>query len=107
MKGEIRKYKFRQSAKLKIEVVPLKTLTTSNRPHLVTPHRTDFHHVFMFEDCSPTHLVDFNPIKIKPYTLLFIDKDRVHQQEQFALCWINLAMMQGHGRNMAFRIVKR
>jgi predicted dinucleotide-binding enzyme len=27
--------------------------------------------------------------------------------EQFALCWINLAMMQGYGRNFAFKILKR
>ena len=27
--------------------------------------------------------------------------------EQFALIWINLAMMQGNGRNMAFKILKR
>jgi len=27
--------------------------------------------------------------------------------EQFALSWINLAMMQGYGRNMAFKVVKR
>lgn len=80
--ADIKKYKFKQNARLKIEVVPLKTLTTVNRPHLVTPHRTDFYHVFMFEECMPTHLVDFNPIKIKPYTLLFIDKDRVHQFDQ-------------------------
>jgi hypothetical protein len=27
--------------------------------------------------------------------------------EQFALSWINLAIMQGRGRNMAFRLVRR
>jgi hypothetical protein len=27
--------------------------------------------------------------------------------EQFALCWINMAMMQGYGRNFAFKILKR
>lgn len=79
---DIKKYKFKQTARLKVEVVPLKTLTIVNRPHLVTPHRTDFYHVFLFEDCMPTHLVDFNPIKIAPFTLLFIDKDRVHQFDQ-------------------------
>lgn len=33
--------------------------------------------------------------------------DRVGLLEQFALSWINLAIMQGHGRGMAFKIVKR
>lgn len=33
--------------------------------------------------------------------------DKVELQEKFALGWINLAIMQGHGRDIAVRIVKR
>jgi 8-hydroxy-5-deazaflavin:NADPH oxidoreductase len=33
--------------------------------------------------------------------------DKVALLEQFALCWINLAMMQGMGRNIAFKLVRR
>ncbi len=33
--------------------------------------------------------------------------DRFSLMEQFAFFWINLAMMQGHGRNMAFKLMKR
>ncbi len=33
--------------------------------------------------------------------------DKAQLLEHFALSWINLAIMQGHGRNMAFKIVKR
>ncbi len=33
--------------------------------------------------------------------------DKVALLEQFALSWINLAIMQGHGRNIAFKIIKR
>jgi 8-hydroxy-5-deazaflavin:NADPH oxidoreductase len=33
--------------------------------------------------------------------------DKVQLLEHFALCWINLAIMQGHGRDMAFRLIKR
>lgn len=33
--------------------------------------------------------------------------DKVPLLEQFALCWINLAIMQGHGRDIAFRVVRR
>lgn len=32
---------------------------------------------------------------------------KVELLEQLALCWINLAMMQRQGRNMAFKIVRR
>jgi predicted dinucleotide-binding enzyme len=33
--------------------------------------------------------------------------DKAQLLEYFALSWINLAIMQGHGRNMAFKVVKR
>ena len=37
----------------------------------------------------------------------FGGSDKFILLEQFALSWINLAIMQGHGRNMAFKVVKR
>ncbi len=82
MADEIKKLKFKQNASLQIEVVPLDSLTKVNKAHLITPHRTNFYHIFLFENCQPTHFVDFEKIKIRPYTLLFIDKDRVHQFDQ-------------------------
>jgi AraC family transcriptional activator of pobA len=82
MADEIKKLKFKQNADLQIEVVPLHTLTTVSKDHLITPHRTNFYHIFLFENCQPTHFVDFEPIKVKPHSLLFIDKDRVHQFDQ-------------------------
>lgn len=33
--------------------------------------------------------------------------DKVELLEKFALSWINLAIMQGHGRNIAFKVIKR
>jgi len=33
--------------------------------------------------------------------------DKAALLEQFAMCWINLAIMQGQGRGMAFKILKR
>ncbi|NUN10854.1 MAG: NAD(P)-binding domain-containing protein [Ignavibacteriaceae bacterium] len=33
--------------------------------------------------------------------------DKVELLEKFALSWINLAIMQGHGRNLAFKLIKR
>jgi len=33
--------------------------------------------------------------------------DKAALLEQFAFCWINLAIMQGQGRNIAFKIIKR
>lgn len=37
----------------------------------------------------------------------FGQSDKVVLQEHLALSWINLAIMQGHGRGMAFKVVKR
>lgn len=37
----------------------------------------------------------------------FGGSDKVELLEKFALSWINLAIMQGHGRNMAFKVVRR
>jgi len=82
MDNEIKKLKFKRNADLQIEVLPLHTLTIVSKDHLITPHRTNFYHIFLFENCQPTHFVDFEPIIIEPYTLLFIDKDRVHQFDQ-------------------------
>jgi 8-hydroxy-5-deazaflavin:NADPH oxidoreductase len=33
--------------------------------------------------------------------------DKVELLEKFALSWINLAIMQGHGRDMAFKVLRR
>ncbi|MFM7859725.1 MAG: NADPH-dependent F420 reductase [Flammeovirgaceae bacterium] len=33
--------------------------------------------------------------------------DKVELLEKFALSWINLAIMQGHGRNLAFKVIKQ
>jgi AraC family transcriptional activator of pobA len=79
MKNNIKKIKFKQNAELQIEVVSLQRLTAANQSDLELPHRTDFYHIFLFENCAPTHYVDFEPIVIQPFSLLFIDKDRVHR----------------------------
>ncbi len=37
----------------------------------------------------------------------FGKSDKVELLEKFALSWINLAIMQSYGRNMAFKVVRR
>lgn len=37
----------------------------------------------------------------------FGNSDKVELLEKFAFSWINLAIMQGHGRNMAFKVLRR
>ncbi|MFZ4455426.1 MAG: helix-turn-helix domain-containing protein [Bacteroidales bacterium] len=78
----IKRLKFKPNADLQIEVVPLQSLSNVSIEHLATPHRTNFYHIFLFENCQPTHFVDFEPISVEPYSLLFINKDRIHQFDQ-------------------------
>lgn len=75
----IKKYQFKTDLNLQVELLSLATLTEVSREHVFLPHRTDFYHIFLFENCTPTHLVDFEPVQIQSESLLFIDKDRVHQ----------------------------
>ena len=79
MTRAIKKYKFKSDMPLEIEVVDLQQLTQTKGPFLAQPHRTNFYHIFLFEAGTPTHFVDFEPIQTRPYALLFVDKDRVHQ----------------------------
>jgi 8-hydroxy-5-deazaflavin:NADPH oxidoreductase len=37
----------------------------------------------------------------------FGGSDKFELIEQFAMCWINLAIMQGNGRNIAFKVLMR
>jgi len=76
---KIRKYKFKDGIDFQVELVSLEDLVRGYISLLTVPHRTDFYHVFLFENCSPNHLVDFYPVNISPYTVLFLDKERVHQ----------------------------
>jgi predicted dinucleotide-binding enzyme len=46
-------------------------------------------------DCGFASCIDFGK------------SDKVELLEKFALSWINLAIMQGYGRDMAFKVLKR
>jgi AraC family transcriptional regulator, transcriptional activator of pobA len=75
----IKKYQFKPENKLQIEVVDLESLCQSAKDFLVVPHRTDFYHVFLLEDCQVRHIVDFQTVEIQPNSLLFLGKDKVQQ----------------------------
>jgi AraC family transcriptional activator of pobA len=78
MHENIKKYKFENSHSLEIEVIDLVELIKSSKDKIYIPHRTNFYHIFLFENCNPTHNIDFKGIQIKPNSLLFINKDSVH-----------------------------
>lgn len=78
MKQEIKQYFFNKNLQPQIEVVHLASLTTGYKNLIFIPHRTNFYHIFLFDQCTPQHIVDFKPINIRPFSLLFINKDNVH-----------------------------
>lgn len=59
------------------EIVSLKELYQKAKDSLTMPHRTNFYHILWFQHCSPTHLVDFVPVKVNPDSVLFLNKDIV------------------------------
>lgn len=79
MTADIKKYSFKTGLPQELEIVDLAQLYKESKDALITVHRTGFYHVIWFQQGSPKHLVDFNPVKIKPNTLLFLNKDTVQR----------------------------
>lgn len=79
MKSDIKKYTFKQGLPQEFELVGIGQLYNNHSDTLTTPHRTSFYHILWFQKGNPTHLVDFNPVKIKPNTILFLNKDTVQR----------------------------
>lgn len=74
----IAEFKFKPGLPLELEMISIKDLYSKNRKQLTLPHRTDFYHIIWIEKGSPTHLVDFHPVKVPRNSILFINKAQVH-----------------------------
>jgi len=79
MTTNIKKYDFKNGLPIEFEIVNMKQLYALHKEILINPHRTGFYHILWFQKGTATHLVDFNPVKIKPNTLLFLNKDIVQR----------------------------
>jgi len=79
MAKKIKNYSFKPGLPQEFEIVSINKLYKEFASDLTSPHRTGFYHILWFQKGNPTHLVDFNPVKIKPNTVLFINKDTVHR----------------------------
>lgn len=78
MSREIKKHTFKAGLPLEFEILNLEHVLRHPKEKLKKPHRLNFYSVIWFQEGTPTHVVDFNPIEIKPNTLLFLRKDSVH-----------------------------
>lgn len=79
MKSDIKKFTFKQGLPQEFELVGIGQLYNDHSDTLTTPHRTGFYHILWFQKGNPTHLVDFNPVTVKPNTILFLNKDTVQR----------------------------
>ena len=79
MEEKISKYAFKNESRIQFELVDLESTIDKYRLILTKPHRTEFYHIFLLKDCAPIHMIDFQSIQTQTNSLLFIDKDRVHQ----------------------------
>lgn len=79
MKTSIKKYKYKQRLAQEIELVCIGQLYNNHAQILTSSHRADFYQILWFQKGHPTHLVDFNPVQIKPNTILFLNKNTVQQ----------------------------
>ena len=77
--SDIKKYTFKQGLPQEFELLGIGQLYNDHSDTLTTAHRTGFYHILWFQKGDPTHLVDFNPVKIKPNTMLFLNKDTVQR----------------------------
>ncbi|PBQ30683.1 AraC family transcriptional regulator [Sphingobacteriaceae bacterium] len=79
MSGEVSKYDFKPGLSHEFEILDVTHLYKHHKDLLTTPHRANFYHIIWFESGSGTHLVDFEPIKLKSNSLLFIGKNKVQR----------------------------
>ncbi|WP_452218678.1 AraC family transcriptional regulator [Lacinutrix undariae] len=77
MKEKIQKYDFKEGLPQEFEIIDFDFLFNEFPDEITKPHRAGFYQILWFQKGSPTHLVDFNPIKVKPNSLLFINKNSV------------------------------
>ncbi len=79
MTKDIKKYGFKTGLPQEFEILDMETIFQKHKNILTTTHRAGFYHIIWFQKGSPTHLVDFNPVKIEPNTIIFLNKDTVQR----------------------------
>lgn len=81
MPSEIQKVKFKQGLPQEIEVVPIAETILKNKPGISSPHRAEFYHIFWIQKGKAEYYIDFQLVKIKADSFLFINKDKVQAKD--------------------------
>jgi AraC family transcriptional activator of pobA len=74
---QIKNILFKKGLSNEIEVIPIADTIAKHRENMTLPHRDSFYNIFWYQKGNATHFVDFKPIKVKPNSILFVDKNRV------------------------------
>jgi AraC family transcriptional activator of pobA len=74
---KIRKYDFKEGLPQEFEIIDFDLLLNEFCDQINKPHRAEFYQILWFQQGSPIHIVDFNPIQINPNSLLFVNKSSV------------------------------
>jgi AraC family transcriptional activator of pobA len=70
-------YDIKNELSFEFEIIDIAETFKHYKDLLIAPHRAEFYHVFWFKSGEPTHMLDFFPVKIKPNSFLFINKNTV------------------------------
>jgi AraC family transcriptional regulator, transcriptional activator of pobA len=82
MAAEIKRISFKPGLPQEIEIIPIAATFSKHKESTIQPHRAEFYHIFWFQQGTATHLIDFKPVQVKPNTILFVNKHRVHLFDQ-------------------------
>lgn len=75
--SNIKRFPFKPGLPQEFEILEIAKTFNGFRKELTTPHRTEFHHIFWIQEGNPVHLVDFNPVQLRPNTILFLKQGQV------------------------------
>ncbi len=82
MPDKITKYTFKPGLPHEFEILNITNdFNNQNQKALTTPHRTEFYHIIWFMGEDSTHMIDFKTIDVKKNTLLFLNKEIIHQYQ--------------------------
>ena len=67
---------------MEIEVLPIADTVLKHHQTITNPHRAEFYHIFWVQKGTAEYLIDFEPVKLKASSFLFVNKDRVQAIDQ-------------------------
>lgn len=77
MEKKIKRISFKEGLTFEIEVISIAETLSKHHDNIAFPHRDNYYNIFLYQKGTANHIVDFKAIKVKPNSLLFVNKNRV------------------------------